>query len=159
MIKSNTYDVLRTFNKVLTEKQMFEEFDIPQTRKWLKDFYKIYRLSRTRGEFWEIGENAKKWCHREMQYSIFEDCYDSDYSLAKNSVDYSLAKNLTVDRMTYKEWQQFKDNLSAMKTKLYYINKVDNTFMSDFINSEIEKFRGFIHWFIIYANAVMDEVN
>ena len=154
MIKSNTYDVLRTFNKVLTEKQMFEEFDIPQTRKWLKDFYKTYRLARTRGEFWEIGENAKKWCHREMQYSIFEDCYDSDYSLAKNSVDYSLAKNLTVDRMTYKEWQQFKDNLSAMKTKLYYINKYDNKFMSEFINREIEKFRRFTDDFINYASEV-----
>ena len=149
MIKSKTYDVLRTFNKVLTEKQMFEEFDIPQTRKWLRDFYKTYRLSKTRGEFWEIGENAKKWCHKTMQYPLFSDCYDG-----KNSVDYSLAKNLTVNRMTYENWTQFKDNLSAMNNKLYDINKVDNTFMSDFINSEIEKFRGFIHDFICYANEV-----
>ena len=149
MIKSNTYDVLRTFNKVLTEKQMFEEFDIPQTRKWLRDFYKVYRLARTRGEFWEIGEDGKEWCHGKMQYPIFEDCYED-----KNSVDYSLAKNLTVNRMTYEDWRQFKDNLSAMTTKLYYINK----FSSDswiFINDEIEKFRGFVHDFINYA----DEVN
>ena len=159
MIKSNTYNVLRTFNKVLTEKQRFEEFDIPQTRKWLKDFYKTYRLARTRGEFWEIGEDGKEWCHVKMQYPIFEDCYDSDYSLAKNSVDYSLAKNLTVNRMTYENWTQFKDNLSAMNNKLYDINKVDNTFMSDFINSEIEKFRVFIHNFLGYAHDIMVEVN
>ena len=158
MIKSKTYDVLRTFNKVLTEKQMLEEFDIPQTRKWLKDFYKTYRLARTRGEFCEIGEDGKEWSHYKMQYPIFEDCYDSDYSLAKDSV-YYLAKNLTIDRMTYKEWQQFKDNLSAMTTKLYYINKVDTTFLSDFINYETEKFRIFTDNFISYASEVMDEVN
>ena len=144
MIKSKTYDVLRTFNKVLTEKQMFEEFDIPQTRKWLRDFYEIYRYSR---RFYK--HRTRIWCNETMEYPLFSDEFDG-----KNSVDYSLAKNLTVNRMTYEDWQQFKDNLSAMTTKLYYINKVDTTFMSDFINSEIEKFRGFIHDFICYANEV-----
>ena len=144
MIKSKTYDVLRTFNKVLTEKQMFEEFDIPQTKKWLRDFYKIYRDSRK-----HFNHRTRIWCDERMEYPLFSDEFDG-----KNSVDYSLAKNLTVNRMTYEDWQQFKDNLSAMTTKLYYINKVDTTFMSDFINSEIEKFRGFIHNFLSYTNEV-----
>ena len=145
MIKSNTYNVLRTFNKVLTEKQMFEGFDIPQTRKWLRDFYKIYRDSR------KLFKNRTRiWCDERIKYPLFSDCYDG-----KNSVDYSLAKNLTVNRMTYKDWQIFSNNLSAMTTKLYYINKYDNKFMSEFINREIEKFRGFIHNFLDYA----DEVN
>ena len=144
MIKSNTYDVLRTFNKVLTEKQMFEEFDIPQTRKWLRDFYKIYRYSR---RFYK--HRTRIWCNERMEYPLFSDEFDG-----KNSVDYSLAKNLTVNRMTYEDWQQFKDNLSAMTTKLYYINKYDNKFMSEFINREIEKFRRFTDDFINYASEV-----
>ena len=144
MIKSNTYDVLRTFNKVLTEKQMFEEFDIPQTRKWLRDFYEIYRYSR---RFYK--HRTRIWCNETMEYPLFSDEFDG-----KNSVDYSLAKNLTVNRMTYEDWQQFKDNLSAMTTKLYYINKYDNKFMSEFINREIEKFRRFTDDFINYASEV-----
>ena len=144
MIKSNTYDVLRTFNKVLTEKQMFEEFDIPQTRKWLKDFYEIYRKSRK-----HFNYRTRIWCNERMEYPLFSDEFDG-----KNSVDYSLAKNLTVNRMTYEDWQQFKDNLSAMTTKLYYINKYDNKFMSEFINREIEKFRRFTDDFINYASEV-----
>ena len=144
MIKSNTYGVLRAFNKALTEKQMCEEFDIPQTRKWLKDFYEIYRKSRKHFKY-----RTRIWCDERMEYPLFSDEFDG-----KNSVDYSLVKNLTVNRMTYQDWKQFKDNLSAMTTKLYYINK----FSSDswnFINDEIEKFRGFVHDFINYA----DEVN
>ena len=144
MIKSNTYDVLRTFNKVLTEKQMFEEFDIPQTRKWLRDFYEIYRYSR---RFYK--HRTRIWCNETMEYPLFSDEFDG-----KDSVDYSLAKNLTVNRMTYEDWQQFKDNLSAMTTKLYYINKYDNKFMSEFINREIEKFRRFTDDFINYASEV-----
>ena len=144
MIKSNTYNVLRTFNKVLTEKQMFEGFDIPQTRKWLKDFYEIYRASR---RFYK--HRTRIWCNETMEYPLFSDEFDG-----KNSVDYSLAKNLTVNRMTYEDWQQFKDNLSAMTTKLYYINKYDNKFMSEFINREIEKFRRFTDDFINYASEV-----
>ena len=144
MIKSKTYDVLRTFNKVLTEKQMFEEFDIPQTRKWLRDFYEIYRYSR---RFYK--HRTRIWCNETMEYPLFSDEFDG-----KNSVDYSLAKNLTVNRMTYEDWQQFKDNLSAMTTKLYYINKYDNKFMSEFINREIEKFRRFTDDFINYASEV-----
>ena len=143
MIKSNTYNVLRTFNKALTEKQMFEEFDIPQTRKWLRDFYKIYRDSRK-----HFNHRTRIWCDERMEYPLFSDEFDG-----KNSVDYSLAKNLTVNRMTYEEWQQFKDNLSAMTTKLYYINKFYPNGW-DFINEEIEKFRGFIHNFLSYANEV-----
>ena len=143
MIKSNTYDVLRTFNKVLTEKQMFEEFDIPQTRKWLRDFYEIYRASR---RFYK--HRTRIWCNETMEYPLFSDCYDG-----KDSVDYSLAKNLTVNRMTYEDWQQFSNNLSAMTTKLYYINKFYPNGW-DFINEEIEKFRGFIHNFLSYTNEV-----
>ena len=143
MIKSNTYDVLRTFNKVLTEKQMFEEFDIPQTRKWLRDFYEIYRASR---RFYK--HRTRIWCNETMEYPLFSDCYDG-----KDSVDYSLAKNLTVNRMTYEDWQQFSNNLSAMTTKLYYINKFYPNGW-DFINDEIEKFRGFIRNFLSYTNEV-----
>ena len=143
MIKSNTYDVLRTFNKVLTEKQMFEEFDIPQTRKWLRDFYEIYRASR---RFYK--HRTRIWCNETMEYPLFSDCYDG-----KDSVDYSLAKNLTVNRMTYEDWQQFSNNLSAMTTKLYYINKFSSSSWN-FINEEIEKFRGFIHNFLSYTNEV-----
>jgi len=143
MIKSNTYDVLRTFNKVLTEKQMFEEFDIPQTRKWLRDFYEIYRYSR---RFYK--HRTRIWCNETMEYPLFSDCYDG-----KDSVDYSLAKNLTVNRMTYEDWQQFSNNLSAMTTKLYYINKFYPNGW-DFINDEIEKFRGFIRNFLSYTNEV-----
>ena len=144
MIKSNTYDVLRTFNKVLTEKQMFEGFDIPQTRKWLRDFYKIYRDSR------KLFKNRTRiWCDERIKYPLFSDCYDG-----KNSVDYSLVKNLTVNRMTYHEWQQFSYHLSTINTRLYYINKFSSSSWN-FINDEIEKFRSFIHDFISYA----DEVN
>lgn len=144
MIKSNTYNVLRTFNKVLTEKQMFEGFDIPQTRKWLKDFYEIYRASR---RFYK--HRTRIWCNETIKYPLFSDCYDG-----KNSVDYSLVKNLTVNRMTYHEWQQFSYHLSTINTRLYYINKFSSSSWN-FINDEIEKFRGFIHDFISYA----DEVN
>lgn len=144
MIKSNTYNVLRTFNKVLTEKQMFEGFDIPQTRKWLIDFYKIYRDSRK-----HFNHRTRIWCDERMKYPLFSDCYDG-----KNSVDYSLVKNLTVNRMTYHEWQQFSYHLSTINTRLYYINKFSSSSWN-FINDEIEKFRSFIHDFISYA----DEVN
>ena len=144
MIKSNTYNVLRTFNKVLTEKQMFEGFDIPQTRKWLKDFYEIYRASR---RFYK--HRTRIWCNERIKYPLFSDCYDG-----KNSVDYSLVKNLTVNRMTYHEWQQFSYHLSTINTRLYYINKFSSSSWN-FINDEIEKFRSFIHDFISYA----DEVN
>ena len=144
MIKSNTYNVLRTFNKVLTEKQMFEEFDIPQTRKWLRDFYEIYRASR---RFYK--HRTRIWCNETMEYPLFSDCYDG-----KNSVDYYLVKNLTVNRMTYHEWQQFSYHLSTINTRLYYINKFSSSSWN-FINDEIEKFRSFIHDFISYA----DEVN
>ena len=117
MIKSNTYNVLRTFNKVLTEKQMFEGFDIPQTRKWLRDFYKIYRDSR------KLFKNRTRiWCDERIKYPLFSDCYDG-----KNSVDYSLVKNLTVNRMTYHEWQQFSYHLSTINTRLYYINKFSSS--------------------------------
>jgi len=144
MIKSNTYNVLRTFNKVLTEKQMFEGFDIPQTRKWLRDFYKIYRDSR------KLFKNRTRiWCDERMKYPLFSDEFDG-----KNSVDYHLAKNLTVNRMTYHEWQQFKYHLSTINTRLYYINKFSANGWN-FINDEIEKFRGFVNDFINYA----DEVN
>ena len=83
-----------------------------------------------------------------MQYPLFSDCYDG-----KDSVDYSLAKNLTVNRMTYEDWQQFSNNLSAMTTKLYYINKFSSSSWN-FINEEIEKFRGFTDDFINYANEI-----
>jgi hypothetical protein len=83
-----------------------------------------------------------------MEYPLFSDCYDG-----KDSVDYSLAKNLTVNRMTYEDWQQFSNNLSAMTTKLYYINKFYPNGW-DFINDEIEKFRGFIRNFLSYTNEV-----
>jgi len=143
MIKSNTYGVLRAFNKALTEKQMCEEFDIPQTRKWLKDFYEIYRKSRKHFKY-----RTRIWCDERMEYPLFSDEFDG-----KNSIDYSLVKNLTVNRMAYHEWQQFSYHLSTINTRLYYINKSSSSSWN-FINDEIEKFRGFIHDFINYANEV-----
>ena len=144
MIKSNTYDVLRTFNKVLTEKQMFEEFDTPQTKKWLRDFYKIYRDSRK-----NFNHRTRIWCNERMKYPLFSDCFDG-----KNSVDYSLAKNLTVNRMTCDEWQQFSNNLLSMNTKLDYINRF-STDSWNYINDDIRKFWRFLNDFLNYT----DEVN
>ena len=97
----------------------------------------------------QFKNRTRIWCDERIKYPLFSDCYDG-----KNSVDYSLVKNLTVNRMTYHEWQQFSYHLSTINTRLYYINKFSSSSWN-FINDEIEKFRGFIHDFISYA----DEVN
>ena len=127
MFKSNAYGILRTFNKVLIDKQIIEMFGTRQTKMWLRDFYQTYNHSRR---------------NHELPYD------------PTDIIDFSFAERLTVYKMSWKEWQQFSYHLSTINTRLYYINKSSSS-SCNFINDEIEKFRGFIHDFISYA----DEVN
>ena len=94
MFKSNAYGILRTFNEVLIEKQLFENFSPDQTRKWLRDFYQTYNYSKRNPELFN----------------------ETDI------IDYSFAERLTVCRMSWKEWQQFSSNLWTLQRRLHSIN-------------------------------------
>ena len=103
MFKSNAYGILRTFNKVLIDKQMFENFSTHQTRKWLRDFYQTYNYSRR---------------NHELPYD------------PTDIIDYSFAERLTVYRMSWKEWQQFNSSLCTLNRRLHLINTNETRYIN-----------------------------
>jgi len=130
MFKSNAYGILRTFNKVLVEKQMFENFSTHQTRKWLRDFYQTYNHSKRNHEL---------------------PCDPTDI------IDYSFAERLTVYRMSWSEWQQFSSNLQDLACRLHLINMAGNpkneSDDSCYIYNSIADFRYFLACFLDYIDT------
>ena len=96
MFKSNAYGILRTFNKVLIDKQIHEMFSTYQTKKWLRDFYQTYNHSKR---------------NHELPYN------------PTNIIDFSFAERLTVYKMSWKEWQQFNSSLIDLNYRLHLFNK------------------------------------
>ena len=101
MFKSNAYGILRTFNKVLIDKQIHEMFCTYQTKKWLRDFYQTYNHSKRNPELFN----------------------ETDI------IDYSFVERLTVCRMSWKEWQQFNSRLIDMNYRLHLFNKGKTNYM------------------------------
>jgi len=96
MFKSNAYGILRTFNKVLIDKQIIEMFGTRQTKMWLRDFYQTYNHSRR---------------NHELPYD------------PTDIIDFSFAERLTVYKMAWREWQQFNSRLIDLNYRLHLFNK------------------------------------
>ena len=133
MFKSNAYGILRTFNKVLVDKQMFENFSTHQTRKWLLDFYQTYNHSKRNPELF----------------------------IANDIIDYSFAERLTVFRMSWKEWQQFNSSLCTLNRRLQLINSYNGEWVTNergYVNGSVADFRYFLDCFLDYVTESENEL-